>query len=158
MKWINHLFRFSTSLTMRFTPWIRSGFSVTRSKLCLHRHPVDSLHSVMLCQRNCNRFNKMYYYYQPSHTDYVITVSVHSLIQQDDSSLTHCQADCQLTSWIQQGNSPHLPYGVTVDGQLISLIGQGDSSHHSHGVTVSELMASCFSHLSLIVDGAISSA
>ena len=62
MKWINHLFRFSTRFATRFTPWIRSGVSVTRPKLCLHRHHIDSVLTVMLCQRNCNRFNKMYYY------------------------------------------------------------------------------------------------
>ena len=163
----------------------------------------------MLCQRNCNRFNKIYYYrpqtklqkgnvftsvcqefcppgwtrqtptrqtplgrhppgrhtprqthpsqqtatavdgthptgmhschYQPSHADYVITVShrwsVHSLIRQGDSSLTHCQADCQFTPWIQQGDSSLITHMVShrwsdhLDsaGWLIS--------HISHSVT-----------------------
>ena len=139
MKWINHLLRFSTSLTMRFTPGIKSGVSVTRSKLCLHKHPVDSVHCVMLCQRNCNSFNKMYYYYQPSHADYVITVSHRSFIDSAGWLITYHSHGVtpmvRSSCWF--GRETDLSYLTQchIDGQTILRLRHGDSSLITHTVS-----------------------
>ena len=272
MKWISDLFRFSTWFATRFTPRIRSGFSVTRSKLCLHRHPVDSVLTVIFCNSISTSYvNKLLLtfnqfispsrqgdssltvtqivssYHWFSRVTHLIThmVSQWWLRRQGDSSLithivSHWWSDhlTDSTGWlishishsvtpmtislILQGDSSLISHIVShqwsdhltdsagclishisqchADGQTILLSRQDDSSlishtvshlwpshwfgrvtdlsyvtvsrrwsdhltdspvclifHHSHGVTVRELIASCFSHSSPVVDGAVSS-